>query len=51
MITLRIPYDLLPGLLQNVVDYKRLQNAITRISGVEFCGRLQSATHSLSIHY
>jgi len=26
----------LPLLLLNVVDYKRLQNAITRISGVEF---------------
>jgi len=52
IVTLEIPYDLLSLLLLlllNVVDYKRLQNAITRISGVEFCGRQQSATHSLSI--
>ena len=42
---LEIPCDLLP----NVVDYKRLQNAIARISEVEFCGRQESATRTLSI--
>ena len=48
-VTLEIPYDLLSLLLLNIVYYKRLQSAITRISGVEFSVRQVSTTHSLSI--
>jgi len=46
-ITLEIHYYLLLLLLPNVVDYERLQNAITH--GVELGVRQLSATHSLSI--